>query len=80
MAIHPLRDVPLTAFSQDPRGFAFWFDQTQWLGQDALYITLDRFAQDPDILAQYQPLFDDRTPDHPGSAAGWRSDRNHPCF
>lgn len=58
MAIHPLRDVPLTAFSQDPRGFAFWFDQTQWLGQDALYITLDRFAQDPDILAQYQPLFD----------------------
>lgn len=58
MAIHPLRDVPVTAFSQDPRGFAFWFNQTDWLGQDALYMTLDRFAQDPDILAQYQPLFD----------------------
>jgi hypothetical protein len=58
MAIHPLRDVPITAFSQDPRGFAFWFNQTDWLGQDALYLTLERFAQDPDILAQYQPLFD----------------------
>lgn len=58
MAIHPLRDVPLTAFSQDPRGFAFWFNPTDWLGQDALYMTLDRFAQNPDILAQYQPLFD----------------------
>ncbi len=58
MAIYPLRDVPVTAFSQDPRGFAFWFNQTDWLGQDALYMTLDRFAQKPDILAQYQPLFD----------------------
>lgn len=58
MAIHPLRDVPLTAFSQDPRGFAFWFNPTDWLDQDALYMTLDRFAQNPDILAQYQPLFD----------------------
>ncbi|MEB3290140.1 MAG: glycosyltransferase family 39 protein [Leptolyngbya sp.] len=58
MAIHPLRDVPITAFSQDPRGFAFWFNQTAWLGQDALYLTLDRFADKPDILAPYQPLFD----------------------
>jgi len=58
MAIHPLRDVPVTAFSQDPRGFAFWFNQTDWLGQDALYMTLDRFAENPDILGQYQPLFD----------------------
>jgi hypothetical protein len=58
MAIHPLRDVPITAFSQDPRGFAFWFNPTDWLGQDALYMTLERFAQEPDILAQYQPLFD----------------------
>ncbi|QQE66645.1 4-amino-4-deoxy-L-arabinose transferase [Leptolyngbya sp. BL0902] len=58
MAIHPLGDVPVTAFSQDPRGFAFWFNQANWLGQDALYLTLERFAQEPDILAQYQPLFD----------------------
>jgi len=58
MAIHPLRDVPVTVFSQDPRGFAFWFNQTDWLGQDALYMTLDRFAENPDILGQYQPLFD----------------------
>ncbi|MEY3300313.1 MAG: hypothetical protein RLZZ597_3573 [Cyanobacteriota bacterium] len=62
MAIHPLRDVPLTAFSPDPRGFAFWFNPTEWLGQDALYMTLDRFAQNPDILAQYQPLFESVEP------------------
>ena len=62
MAIHPLRDVPLTAFSPDPRGFAFWFNPTEWLGQDALYMTLDRFAQNPDILAQYQLLFESVEP------------------
>ncbi|NMF85739.1 glycosyltransferase family 39 protein [Nodosilinea sp. P-1105] len=58
MAIHPLYDLPITAFSQDPRGFAFWFDQRPWLGQDAFYITLERFVDDPAIIAQYTPLFD----------------------
>jgi len=58
MAIHPLVDVPLTAFSQDPRGFAFWFDQTRWLGGDALYITIERFVDNPDILEAYTPLFE----------------------
>jgi hypothetical protein len=57
MAIHPLVDVPVTAFSQDPRGFAFWFDQTRWLGGDALYITIERFIDDPEIQAAYTPLF-----------------------
>ncbi|WOD41773.1 glycosyltransferase family 39 protein [Nodosilinea sp. E11] len=58
MAIHPILDLPVTAFSQDPRGFAFWFNPQDWVGQDALYLTLDRFAQDDEILARYQPLFD----------------------
>jgi hypothetical protein len=59
MAIHPLQpDVPVTAFSQDPRGFAFWFDQQAWLGQDALYMTIDRFTQDMSIFDQYQALFE----------------------
>jgi len=62
MAIHPLQDLPITAFSQDPRGFAFWFDQTDWLGQDALYITLERFVADPAIMAQYSPLFNQIEP------------------
>jgi hypothetical protein len=62
MALHPLAAIPVTAFSQDPRGFAFWFDQTQWLGQDALYMTLDRFVEDAAILAGYSPLFDTLEP------------------
>lgn len=57
MAIHPLMNLPITCFSQDPRGFAFWFDQTMWLGQDALYITLERFYQQPDITNRYRSQF-----------------------
>lgn len=57
MALPAATDPPVTAFSQDPRGFAFWFDQRQWLGKDALWVTLDRFVSDPKILNQYQPLF-----------------------
>ncbi|HZG37543.1 MAG TPA: glycosyltransferase family 39 protein [Nodosilinea sp.] len=62
MAIQPLVDRPVTAFSQDPRGFAFWFNPQDWVGQDALYMTLDRFAQDDEILNRYRPLFDSIEP------------------
>ncbi len=62
MAIHPLVDVPVTAFTQDPRGFAFWFNQQNWLGGDAVYITLDRFIEKPEILAAYRPLFESIEP------------------
>ena len=58
MAIHPLKDLPVTAFSQDPRGFAFWFDQREWLGGNAVYITIERFIDTPEILAAYSPLFE----------------------
>ncbi|MFQ4135898.1 ArnT family glycosyltransferase [Nodosilinea sp. PGN35] len=62
MAIHPLVDLPVTAFSQDPRGFAFWFDPQEWIGKDALYMTLDRFAQDDTLVEGYRPLFDSMEP------------------
>jgi 4-amino-4-deoxy-L-arabinose transferase-like glycosyltransferase len=63
MALYPLVPLPVTAFSQDPRGFAIWFrDQQPWIGQDALYITLARFDQDPEILANYEPLFSQLEP------------------
>lgn len=58
MAVHPLVDLPVTAFSQDPRGFAFWLNPQDWIGQDALYMTLERFADRDDILDGYRPLFD----------------------
>lgn len=62
MAIHPLVDVPITAFSQDPRGFAFWFNQQDWLGRDALYVTIDRFVGNSKIWAAYLPLFESIEP------------------
>ncbi|HSM84046.1 MAG TPA: glycosyltransferase family 39 protein [Nodosilinea sp.] len=66
MGIHPLVDLPVTAFSQDPRGFAYWFNPQDWVGQDALYMTIDRFVQpdgqDDEILARYRPLFDSIEP------------------
>jgi hypothetical protein len=62
MGIHPVVDLPVTAFSQDPRGFAFWFNPQDWVGQDALYMTIDRFVQDDEILDRYRPLFDSIEP------------------
>ncbi len=62
MAIHPIIDLPVTVFSQDPRGFAFWFNPQDWVGQDALYFTLDRFAQTNEIVDRYRPLFDSIEP------------------
>lgn len=62
MAIYPLQSLPVIAFSQDPRGLAFWFDQTEWLGRDAVYITLDRFVADRAITEGYGPLFETLDP------------------
>lgn len=58
MAIHPSKDIPVTCFSQDPRGFAFWFNQADWLGKDAIYITLERFHSDADIINRYSSNFE----------------------
>lgn len=58
MALHPYLYIPVTSFSQDPRGFAYWFNQEDWLGQDALYITLERFQQQPAITDRYRENFE----------------------
>ncbi|NER82900.1 MAG: 4-amino-4-deoxy-L-arabinose transferase [Leptolyngbya sp. SIO1D8] len=58
MALYPLAQLPMTCFSQDPRGFAFWHDPDTWIGQDALYITLASLHPDLDELAaEFQPYF-----------------------
>lgn len=58
MAIYPLAQKPLTAFSQDPRGFAFWHEPATWIGQDALYLTLKSLHPDQDeLVAEFQPYF-----------------------
>ncbi|MEO0824686.1 MAG: glycosyltransferase family 39 protein [Cyanobacteria bacterium J06639_16] len=62
MALRPLTDIPITAFTPDPRGFAFWTSPEEWLGQDALYITLERFAEQPDITDRFRPYFETLEP------------------
>ncbi|MGB3312417.1 MAG: glycosyltransferase family 39 protein [Nodosilinea sp.] len=62
MAIHPLVYLPVTAFSQDPRGFAFWYNPQNWVGQDGLYMTIDRFTETDEIIDRYRPLFDSIEP------------------
>ena len=58
MALHPLTSHPITCFSQDPRGFAFWDEPEAWVGQEALYITLASLHPDRTALtAEFQPFF-----------------------
>ncbi|MEM6427134.1 MAG: glycosyltransferase family 39 protein [Cyanobacteria bacterium P01_D01_bin.128] len=59
MALRPLTDIPITAFTGDPRGFAFWTPAQQaWLGGNALYITLERFAEQPEISNRFTSYFE----------------------
>lgn len=58
MALHPLVAKPITAFSQDPRGFAFWHPPERWLGQDAVYVTLASLHPDRgELVAEFEPYF-----------------------
>jgi hypothetical protein len=57
MALHPLNQIPITCFSPDLRGFAFWSKPDQFLGEDALYITLARFKEKKELLERYQDYF-----------------------
>jgi len=57
MALHPINQTPITCFSSDLRGFAFWSKPDQWLGKDALYITLARFKEKKELLERYQNYF-----------------------
>jgi 4-amino-4-deoxy-L-arabinose transferase-like glycosyltransferase len=63
MALYPLTAAtdmpkPTTTFSQDPRGFAFWFPSTTWLDRDALYLTLASLHPDrAALVAEFQPYF-----------------------
>jgi len=53
MAIAPLSPVPVTTFSDDLRGFAFWSTADQWVGQTGLYLTDSRLAG----IEPYQAYF-----------------------
>jgi len=57
MALTPLADTPITCFSTDLRGFAFWSRADQWVGEDALFITISRFQKKESLLTDYRGYF-----------------------
>jgi len=58
MALHPLTSPSITCFSQDPRGYALWYDPQTWVGQDALYVTLASLHPDRETLVEeFRPYF-----------------------
>nr|WP_228024773.1 glycosyltransferase family 39 protein [cf. Phormidesmis sp. LEGE 11477] len=48
-------DLPVSSFTIDPRGYAFWFDPAQWIGKDALFVSLnqDSLIEEVDAIAPY---------------------------
>ncbi|MGQ9836461.1 MAG: ArnT family glycosyltransferase [Cyanobacteriota bacterium] len=57
MALAPLTDKPLTCLDEDLRGFAFWSEPEDWLGQDGLLITSELFQPSQGIPATYGDYF-----------------------
>ncbi len=57
MALMPTFHKPVTCFSLDMRGFAFWSKPNQWLGKDAVYITISRFQKKTDLTAEFRDYF-----------------------
>ncbi|MDJ0658592.1 MAG: glycosyltransferase family 39 protein [Crocosphaera sp.] len=57
LALEPLHDIPVTCFSYDRRGFDFWPDTDQWLSKNALYITLKRFHEMPELTNEFRAFF-----------------------
>jgi 4-amino-4-deoxy-L-arabinose transferase-like glycosyltransferase len=57
MALRPLTSMPITCLGDDMRGFAFWFDSDRAIGQDALYITLNRFVEMTGLTESYRNYF-----------------------
>ncbi|HEY9603508.1 MAG TPA: glycosyltransferase family 39 protein [Allocoleopsis sp.] len=57
MALTPLFHTPVTCFSEDMRGFAFWSRPEQWLGKDALYITISRFHKMKGLTDEFRTYF-----------------------
>ena len=57
MALSPVTSIPVTCFGNDIRGFAFWSQPETWLGEDGLYVTLERFHNMPGISADFSNYF-----------------------
>ncbi len=61
MALANSTDIPVTSFTPDPRGHAFWFHPQDWLGKDALFISFARSSQ-AEMVSALAPYFQSVTP------------------
>ena len=61
MALPESVHLTVASFTQDPRGNAFWFDSHDWLGKDALLVSLAHFDQKK-IIEALAPYFESITP------------------
>ncbi|MEL6602755.1 MAG: glycosyltransferase family 39 protein [Cyanobacteria bacterium J06614_10] len=52
--------LPISSFTPDPRGLAFWHTSAAWLGKNALFITLENDAQT--ALNSLSPYFESIVP------------------
>lgn len=59
LALRPLKNIPVTCFSYDMRGFIFWHDTNQWVGKDGLYITLEEFHKMPHLKNDFSRYFEE---------------------
>ncbi len=57
MALQRITNAPVTALTQDPRGFTLWFEPADWVGQNAVYITTERHHI-PEITDTFRPYFE----------------------
>lgn len=54
MALAPLNPPPITSFTDDLRGFAYWSTAEEWVGKSGLYLTSTRLAN----ANSYQSYFE----------------------
>ncbi|TVQ47726.1 MAG: phospholipid carrier-dependent glycosyltransferase [Gloeocapsa sp. DLM2.Bin57] len=57
LGLKPVVNIPVTTLGDDMRGFAFWYDTEDWVGKNALYITLDSDDQIEGLTAAYSDYF-----------------------
>jgi 4-amino-4-deoxy-L-arabinose transferase-like glycosyltransferase len=62
MALHSVTTKPLTCFTSDLRGFAYWSRAEEWVGKNAVYIGSETFDVEKSLSAEAtaedQPLQD----------------------
>jgi Dolichyl-phosphate-mannose-protein mannosyltransferase len=52
MALHSVTDKPLTCFTADLRGFAYWSRAEEWVGKNAVYIGSETFDVEKSLSAK----------------------------